>query len=384
MATPPRSPKALSHLPNSTNTFLSKLDMTEYVYFSEQTKGVFGKAVKIKVDLFPRFAALVDPKTHVGQTVIRQIENLRMLNAASPGVHANVNSAFRFMLKLPDMQLFYAVLDGDQGRKEIFIGDLKASFDKGEEKAGLYLYDSFSNKYNACKQAFLQERAVYINGQCGGFNDALKKAEQRTGLSKERLAVFYVPGNVVNSLGVWSSASQSQSVKEIGSQLAELIKFNRDKKVSWVPEAEGAEIFSNALVGVNGTVKGHKYWLIDPLTNTPALLETLKAKEIKPSTDEVAPVTYTGQNRAINIYIESRKQAIIDALKMLSAKGNAEYPHQQMVAKLEATAGSAPMSKSKQALTNIAALNPRALTPKSTASAPNKAALSFITALQRV
>ena len=384
MATPPRNPKSLSHLPSSTNTFLSRLDMKDYVYFSENTKGIFGKAVKIKVDLFPRFAALVDPKTHAGQTVIRQIENLRMLNGASPGVHANVNSAFRFMLTTTNMKVFYAVLDGDQGRKEIFIGDIKADFDSSGNDAGLYVFDTFSNKYKKHKQVFLHDKTVYINGNSGNLEKTLEYAQQQTETSKGNLALFYVPGNVVNGLGVWGSTSQSLSVKSAMSLLSDIIKFNREKRVIWVSEAEGADVFLNALTDVTGSLKGHSYRLIDPITDTVSLLANMKAKEIKPPVDEVAPVTYTGKNRVTNLHIESKKQAIIDALKMLRVKGFADFPHQQMVKELEATVGNAPLGKNKQALIDTAALNHRVLHPKSVTRESNKATLSFITALQRV
>src|SRR5690606_39016735 len=109
---------------------VNKQAMKDYVYFSDNTKGQTGKAVRIKIDLFPRFAALVDPSTHKGQTIIRKIENLRMVNGASAGVYSNANCAFRYMLQLSNMKVFYTVLDGPVG-KEIFIGDIKADFERG-------------------------------------------------------------------------------------------------------------------------------------------------------------------------------------------------------------------------------------------------------------
>ena len=389
MAMPSQNAKSLSHLPNPSKTLLTKQAMKDYVYFSDNTKGVNGKAVKIKIDLFLRFAALVDPKTHTGQTIIRQIENLRMLNAASPSVHANVHSAFRFMLQLSDIQIFYAVLDGDgQGGKAVYIGDIKADFAKGSREGGLYVFNALTSKYARQKQTFLDGKTVYLNGQCNSFDEAIKKAQKRVETSTDRLALFYVPGAVINGLGVWSSAAQSQHVKESISQLTDVIKFNRGKKVGWVAEAEGAEVFSTALESVSGSLAGQKFRLIDPLTNVPAVLEKLKIREIKPTTDEVAPVEYTGGNRATNVYMESQKQAVIGALKMLRVKSYAEYPHQSMVNDLEATAEKMPFGKNKQALTNTAALNQRVVpsktVPTKIVAADNKAALSFITALKRV
>jgi hypothetical protein len=383
MAMPSLNAKKLSHLPSPSKTLLTKQAMKDFVYFSDNTKGINGKAVKIKIDLFLRFAALVDPKTHTGQTIIRQIENLRMLNAASPGVHANVHSAFRFMLQLSNMQVFYAVLDGEgQAGKQIFIGDIKADFGGNGEKAGLYVYNAVTRKYDSYKQTNLDHKAVYLNGHCEQLQIALKNAKSRISLANADIAVFYTPGKVINELGVWNSSSSRETVNESIGKLRDVMKFNQDKKVSWVAEAEGAEIFSNALDGMNGVLSGHKFRLIDPLTNTPMLLQKLKSKEIKPAIDEIAPVTYTGENRATTIFLESQKNAVINALKMLRAKSYAERPHQNMVKELEATADNKAVEKNKQALTNTAALNQRV--PAKVVVTDNKAALSFITALKRV
>jgi hypothetical protein len=384
MAMPSLNTKKLSHLPSPSKTLLSKQAMKDYVYFSDNTKGINGKVVKIKIDLFLRFAALVDPKTHTGQTIIRQIENLRMLNAASPGVHANTHSAFRFMLQLSNMQVFYAVLDGDnESGKAIFIGDIKADFKNNNDKAGLYVFDTLTDRYSRFKQTNLDGKVVYVNGQCGNLKDAGIAANKRVEISIDRLALFFTPGDVINELGIWSSSSVAEKMNESIGQLRNVMKFNQDKKVHWVAEAEGAEVFSSALDGINGVLSGHKFRLIDPLANTPLLLQKLKTKEIKPTTDEVAPVTYTGENRATNMFMESHKHAVINALKMLSAKSYAEYPHQNMVKELEATAGNKPAEKNKQALTNTAALNQRVMPTKAVVT-DNKAALSFITALKRV
>ncbi|MET0356673.1 MAG: hypothetical protein ABW044_07820, partial [Cellvibrio sp.] len=55
--------------------FQQSLD--QYVYFSPHTKGGSGRAVKIHKDLFFPFFCVVDPNTHDGQNIIRQIESLR-------------------------------------------------------------------------------------------------------------------------------------------------------------------------------------------------------------------------------------------------------------------------------------------------------------------
>src|SRR5690606_10372882 len=127
-----------------------------------------------------------------------------------------------------------------------------------------------------------------------------------------------------------------------------------------------------------------RYRLIDPIADTPVLLHKLGVKGIKPAGDEVAPVAYTGKNRSARIFMESQKAAVISALKMLRMRGSAEEPHQDMVATLESTMGNNAMLSNKKALSNTAALNQPVRHPKAAAPLPNKAAISFITALKRV
>lgn len=376
---------SLTHLPSPSRTLLNKQAMKDYVYFSDNTKGQTGKAVKIKIDLFPRFAALVDPKTHKGQTIIRQIENLRMVNGASAGVYSNANCAFRYMLQVPGLKVFYTVLDGmGQSGKEIFIGDLKLDYKEGSDKAGLYVYNSFFNQYKKCKQADLNGKSVYLNGQCKDLQIALENAKSRVALTKDKLALFYTPGHCINDLGVWESRETAQKTHDAACKLYDVIKFNYDKKVEWIAEEGGAEILSKALDSFSGNLSGHKFRLIDPLTNTPALLQKLTSKNVKPTIDEIAPVAYTGANRATNIYMESQKQSIISALKALRVKGYAEDPHQSTIADLAANSSVLPVRQNQQAMSNAAVLNNKVSHSKSFRVAPDKAALTFITALKRV
>lgn len=373
---------SLTHLPSPSRTLLNKQAMKDYVYFSDNTKGQTGKAVKIKIDLFPRFAALVDPKTHKGQTIIRQIENLRMVNGASAGVYSNANCAFRYMLQLSNMKVFYAVLDGSFG-KEVFIGDVRPDFEVAPDKAGFYHYDEYAMKFREYEQLALDGKAVYLNGLCDDLKSAFKNAKTRLHMANNNVALFYTPGHIINELGVWSSGPSiklGDSVKK----LREGIASNNKNRIAWVAEGEGADVLSVALEGINGSCPGHRYRLIDPITNTLSLLKKLGAKGMKPTGDEVAPVAYTGTNRSARMFMESQKAGIINALKMMKIRGNAEEFHQDVVAKLESTMSTSTMADSKKSLSNTAALNQPARHPKAAAPLTNKAGLSFITALKRV
>lgn len=374
---------SLSHLPSPSKTMLNKQAMKDYVYFSDNTKGQTGKAVRIKIDLFPRFAALVDPSTHKGQTIIRKIENLRMVNGASAGVYSNANCAFRYMLQLSNMKVFYTVLDGPVG-KEIFIGDIKADFERGNDKAGVYLYNTSFRRYKWYDQVGLDGKIVFINGLSSDLDDAARQARSRVETNNQNLALFYIPGSVINELGVWNTGYKSQVFKTAKEQFVNLMKFNRGNKVAWIAEAEGADMLSAALDDLSGNLAGHRYRLIDPLTNTPELLQKLKAKEVKPAGDEVAPVAYTGQNRATNMLLSAQKGAVISALKMLRVKGYAEDYHQSMVAELEKGGSKTTAEQNKRSLANVATLNHRTSLPKTRAPIADKAALSFVTALKQV
>lgn len=207
----------------------------------------------------------------------------------------------------------------------------------------------------------------------------MNRASAQVTSDKNSLALFYVPGRVVNELGVWGSGVRSH-YKEAVKSLIQVMKFNRENKVGWIAEAEGADMLSGALGKLSGSFAGHRFRLIDPLTNTPLLLQKLKEKEIQPARDEAAPVVYSGSNRAANIYMEAQKEAVVHALKMLRVKGLAIEPHQAAVAELE-SGGDPASPRSQRALANTGALSHSFPGPKVNT---NRSLLSFITALKRV
>lgn len=380
--------KIPSYTPSSARTHSPIQNLSDYVYFSEATKGHSGKVVKIKVDLFSRFAALVDPNSCDGQTTIRQIEALRATNCAGPGVHTDIRCSFRYMLKVKNMKVFYSVLDGkDKGKKEIFIGDIQADFAAGIDKPGLYVYNTNSKKMVRNEGGDLDDRAVYLNGLCGSMLDAVEKAKiarEITGPIVD-LAVFYTPGNIVNDLGIWSSGVQSQQTRQAIAELTGIIKANNKKRVYWVAEGEGADILSKALDGETGSIRNHVLRLIDPMTNTPELLQKSRAKEMRPSiTGEVAPVTYSGEGRALGLSVEATKQATINFLKNLKVSGNSESFHIKSIATLESRLGNTQLGSNAQHLQNVAGLNKHMTPPSVAQPKPNMAALSFVQALKRV
>lgn len=377
--------KHLDHIHRPGKTHLTSQEMKNYVYFSSATKGHAGKVVKIKIDLFPRFAALVDPKSYNGQTVVRQIENLRMANGASAGSLGNINSAFKFMFKARNMDVFYAILDGgENGKKEVYITDIRANFGADDKAPGLYGLNSWTRKFDKLTELDLHDKVVFLNGQTENWGRAMLSAKKHCFASEQNLALFYSPNSVINALGVWHTSGSNQAAKDAAGQLQKLIQKNAKKRVVWVAEGEGAGVFADALDGVTGSLAAHKVRLIDPVGDTPALLQKLKTKESRPPVGEVAPVTFTGTNRAATILMDAHKQALINELKNLKVRGDGEYLHDEMVAQLESSGGGSALNQNKQALSSTAALNQRVLHKAQPVVAANRAALSFIDALKRV
>ena len=69
-------------IPTSPTKWALKRDLDNYIYFSHITTGTSGRAVKIHKDVFLPFFCAVNPDTHEGQSVIRQIKHLRILQPA--------------------------------------------------------------------------------------------------------------------------------------------------------------------------------------------------------------------------------------------------------------------------------------------------------------
>lgn len=376
-----------SHVPSSARTHLSSSEMKKYVIFSEHTKGNSGCPVRIKVNLFSLFASIIDSSTHAGKVAIEQIENLRHTTGAAQGGLSNINCAFKKRHTVNGMHVYYSILDDTElGKRGIFITDIRPDFGDSKGTAGIYAYNSFQNKIMEQPNIDLSEKSVYINGLSNSLDDALEKARNRIKVADSQLAVFYLPSNIVTELGVWRDMGQSQVTQKAIESLRSIMQKNAQKKVYWTAEGEGVALVDETIRGISGKLKKYRMNFINPIVDTVSMLQNLKVKGIRigGGSEEIAPISYTGQNRTAQILLEANAQLLTNELSRLRVTVLSEPAHEQMLDKITGFIKTSSFSKANGSLMknqNKGSLPQNLSQNKPAISSPK---LTFVSALNRL
>jgi hypothetical protein len=319
-------------------------DLSEYLFFSPNTTGLSGSPVKIRADLFMDFFCNVDPQTHDGQSVIRDIESLKIFGktaSQNPRVSVparNQSEAHKSRLNrvnqtlnilsfnqsispektfyTKNVRVFYRVLqmEGDSF-PTVYISDIRVVRHGSGEPAGLYEYVSsqFNQKLAKAKNTNLEGKTVYISPAFDGAQKAMDEAAFKTGTTKSLL--FFNPPSIAEDLGIWKPPRLSDTTKSAISELTNLLQENQKRKVSWFVEGEGAAVLARALAAVPGTLETHAFKFLNARTNLPSLLQALKEKKAKL---EGEFLNYTGDRTAL-LSIAQNPEALYNQLKQLPA-----------------------------------------------------------------
>jgi len=307
------------------NRFSFKLELKNFIYFSHSTTGSNGRAIKIHKDLFLPFFCGVDPKTHDGQFIIRQIEQLRTtphhlimsagIRFRSPGYTQqlqNLQDNTERMLTVKNVQIMYRISQEAGDRTPTVYIEQARIVDKGDNNsAGFYSRNKLPTggrgPVTKMKEISLEHRTVFING----LADSLDEAMAQSGNSSSVL--FYNPAKVCNDLGVWGAGSRSSITNDAIKELTEGLQLNKSKKVKWVIEGEGGGILTKALKNVKGSLTDHKFKITNPKSDTPKLLQAITEKK------GVLPEMFLthSQNEMSLIATASHKEALIKQIGLL-------------------------------------------------------------------
>jgi len=308
-------------------TYLSPVEAKKYTYFSRFTKGESGRHVKIHPNLLLPFLSAVNPNTHEGELIIHQIENLKK-TAAILNNSRNASNAFDHMIKIKNLQVYYRVESAC-----VYITNLKVIHKGDQEAAGLYnIFKSIgagkiqAKKLKNNKLPTLldpkEAHTIYINGAVPRFSEAVDATQKEHSLVKP-LALFYNPAHVINELGVWkSNLLSNRDGNTTASKLADIIKSHQktSRKIYWSVEGEGAALLAEALKSVTGKLGNQHFRLINPVAQTPALLNSLKDKEAK-LPDE--PISFSKDgNRSAYIALMSHKSKLLETIDNLPVKND--------------------------------------------------------------
>lgn len=313
-----------------------------YLFFSPNTKGLSGNPVKIRADLFVDFFCNVDPETHDGQTIIRDIESLKIFGkTAGPSARVSVpaknetkahqsrlnqinknlsiltvsqSTASEKTFTTKNVRVFYHVLqkEGD-AFPTIYISDIRVIRSGTDEQGGLYDYvkSLYSRKLAKSKNTNLDKKTVYISAACDSTEEAMKTAIANCNDAQPLL--FFNPSSIAEDIGVWSKPRISNSTKNTIRELSELLLENQKRSVDWRVEGEGAAILARALANIPGTLEKHSFKFINPRTNLATLLQNLGQRKAQLHGEFL---DYTRDQIAL-ISIAQNSNAISDQLKNL-------------------------------------------------------------------
>jgi hypothetical protein len=279
-------------------------DLDGYIFFSENTQGISGSPVKIHTRLFLDFFCAVDPDSAEGQSVIRDIEALRVnpnayqqITRPTPpppkpkrpshqqqlrkinNTLCQIGQRLEMSRSTKNLVVYYHIhqLEGDKC-PTVYISEIHIQNESGRVEGGLYKpakLRSGQDSYTKDPSLDLENQGVYVSK--GVLQTAEAFAEADHIRTKVPLKIFVTPKSAANDIGIWHEPRVTDKNIKLVSQLRDLIRQNSGKKVDWWLDGEGAAIFGQALKGLNANLEKQNIQLMNPRCNIPALLQDLSA-----------------------------------------------------------------------------------------------------------
>jgi hypothetical protein len=284
-------------------------DVSEYLFFSPNTKGLSGSPVKIRADLFMDFFCNVDPQTHDGQSVIRDIESLKIFGkTASQNAHVSVparneSAAHKNRLNrinqtlsvlsfnqstspektfaTKNVRVFYRILqqEGD-AFPTVYISDIRVVREGATDAAGLY--ENVTNRSNL--QQLLKAKSDNLDGKTVYVSRAFQSAEKAMMATPPKITdskplLFFNPSSVANDLSLWKRNRITDPTKQAIKELSHLLQANQKRNVQWFVEGEGAAVLALALAKVQGNLEKHSFKFLNAHANLTNLFQELEKRK---------------------------------------------------------------------------------------------------------
>lgn len=292
-----------SLIKNSSSSYYQfQQSLDQYVYFSPLTMGgASGRAVKIHKDLFLPFFCVVDPTTHDGQSIIRQIENLRttctIVRQQANGGNANtqkqkadhrrelekLNDAFQQVLIIKNLHIHYRVSqesgDGDKA-PSIYISSFRLVNANSQTSPGLYEMNMYQKAVE--KKIWTADgHQIFLNGSTSDIYKAFDDAKRITDQTKP--LVFFSNATVNDELGFFSSGHKSKLTQHTIAKLKDVLINNLapSQGIKWYAEGAGIGLLAETIKLVKDDLPKHEFYLVNPTSNSQTLVKTLHAKKAK-------------------------------------------------------------------------------------------------------
>lgn len=334
------------------NTPFHIKDIAGYVFFSERTTGKTGKPVKIHSSLFIDFFCAVDPTTHDGQVIIRDIENLKVLarpntiphiplpqgNASTARHNAQMqkvrtlNNAMagkqECSLVTKNVRVFYHIhQNAGDVCPTVYISEVQVLHESNNSEGGLYEYKS--RRIGKVQKRDLDGRLVMISQASASPEEAMESAVTSLG---NKAVVFFNPKFVANDLSISRSNRLSEKTRSIINELADVLKHNQKKSVAWLVDGAGAAVLSHALKKVQGGLEKHSFRFRNARVNLSSLMNDLTQRKAQLNGEFI---TYDGDKVAL-MAIAIQKQALLKQIGQLpSPTGYEKITRRYLIKNLE-------------------------------------------------
>lgn len=337
------------HAINVASSSLGK-DLKNYVYFSNDTRGTVGRAVKINPDLFAPFLAMVDPSSFQGRNIIKAITDLRA-TAGHLNSQANARNSFEYRLTIENVAVRYRVCSEEIGAKgTVYITQITPG-GKATHKSGLYSISTASRRAQVTEHSpsKIPHSTIYLNGTGQTTTDeaadqALSRASQGSCL------LAFSNCETQGEANIWkTSQSGTTNSNAMIAKLTEALEVNAGDKKEWIAEGEGVGILLEAIKNARGNSRkdlnyekhqfsNYKFKLFNPVGDTSTLLTILRQKKAE---FPEKLITYDSSNRAAKISAAAQHFQINQRLASLGSRADYNKAATQSFNKATSTSTSA-------------------------------------------
>jgi len=272
---------------------------TQFIFLSDNTKGICGRSVYINAGLSHEFS-----KRLTRDDSDRIFPKLEQLRATAGGLQAysSFESAFEHFTTIENVQIGYKIfqnISGSSSKKPgVYITRIDFSELSGNQP-GFYKVVSDGDKWNL-KNKGTNERIdssfAAINGLSKNLAMAATKIMPKmldktySDFENKDYSLFYNPQPLYRRGVKWATPEQKQQSKQFTANMlseAMLRTQHSGKEVSWVVHGNGAQVFQNAMRRLQGKkLDKHKVMFLGPAVgDMEKILPMMRQSEMQLHTD---------------------------------------------------------------------------------------------------
>jgi len=272
---------------------------TQFIFLSDNTKGICGRSVYINANLSHEFS-----KRLTKDTAHRIFPKLEQLRATAGGLQAysSFESSFEHFTTIENVQIGYKIfqnISGSSSKKPgVYITSIDFSKLDGKQP-GFYKVVSDGDNWNLKSRDSkerIESRFAAINGLAKDLEAAATKImptmleKTYSDFNNQDFNLFYNPQPLYSRGVKWKTPDQKQQSKQFAANIlseAMLRAQHRGKEVSWVVHGNGAQVFQNAMQRLQGKkLDKHKVMFLGPAVgDMEKILPMMRQSEMQLHTD---------------------------------------------------------------------------------------------------